>query len=129
MDSKFLVISKENYANLKKQARARIEAVIDFVRDNNTCRNRKILQYFNETVFEDCKTCDVCVRKARLSDGSTYKKIKQQLQMLLDHTEYPIQELVGLMYHYQKEDVVDCINQMADDKEIKINSKQIVSKV
>lgn len=129
LDTKFLVISKENYANLKKQARTRIEAVIDFVRDTNTCRNRKILQYFNETVFKDCGTCDVCLRKARLNDGSTYKKIKTQLQMLLDHTEYPLNELVSLMYHYQKEDVVDCINQMADDREIKINSKQIVSKV
>ncbi len=128
-DTKFLTITKENYASLKKQARQRIEAVIDFVRDTNTCRNRKILAYFNETIFEDCKTCDVCLRKARLTDGSTFKKIKDQINMLLDHKTYPFAELVSLMYHYQKEDVVNCLNQMADDKEIKIDTKQIVAKL
>jgi len=129
VDVKFLSITKEHYTALKKQARERMEAVIDLVRDTNTCRNRKVLQYFNETIFEDCQTCDVCLKKARQNEGGTYKKIKEQLNMLLDHTEYPFAELVSLMYHYQKEDVVNCLNQMADDKEVKINGKQIVSKV
>ncbi|HXB42194.1 MAG TPA: ATP-dependent DNA helicase RecQ [Bacteroidia bacterium] len=129
VDSKFLFISKENYTTLKKQALARIESVIDFVRNTNTCRNRKILHYFNETIFEDCKTCDICLRKTRLSDESAFRKIKEQINMLLDHKTYPFAELVSLMYHYPKEDVVNCVNQMADDKEIKISTKQIVSRI
>jgi len=129
VDVKFLSITKEHYTALKKQARERMEAVIDMVRDTHTCRNRKVLQYFNETIFEDCQTCDVCLKKARQKERGAYKKIKAQLHMLLDHTEYPFAELVSLMYHYQKEDVVNCLNQMADDKEVKINGKQIVSKV
>lgn len=127
-DTRFLTITKENYEKLKKQARLRIESVIDFVRDTNTCRSRKILQYFNETAFEDCGTCDVCLRKERQNDAGLHKRIKAQLSMLLDHTEYPFAELVSLMYHYQKEEVVNCLNEMTDDGEIKINAKQIVSK-
>ncbi len=129
LETQFLTLSKENYANLKKQARARIEAVIDFMRDTNTCRNRKILQYFNENLFEDCGTCDVCLKKKRATEGGDHKKIKEQLLMLLDHTDHSFAELVSLMYHYKKEEVVACLNEMADDKEIKINPKQIVSKV
>jgi len=49
--------------------------------------------------------------------------------LLLDQKTYPLTELVSLMYHYHKEEVVECINQMADDKEITINTKQIVSKL
>jgi len=128
MDARFLTLSKENYTALKKQARQRMEAVIDFVKDTNTCRNRKILQYFDENTFEDCGTCDVCLKKAR-QDNVSLKKIKEQLNMLLDHTNYPFAELVSLMYHYKKEEVVTCLNEMADDKEIKINAKQIVSKL
>lgn len=128
VDAKFLTLSKEHYANLKKQARHRIESVIDFVRDTGTCRGRKILQYFNENTFEDCGTCDVCLKKKRKHD-EPFKKMKEQLLMLLDHTDHPFAELVSLMYHYNKEEVVDCLNQMADDKEIKINTNQIVSKL
>ncbi len=129
MDSRFLTISKENYSKLKKQAQSRINAVIDFVTDNTTCRNRKILQYFDETTFEDCQTCDVCLGKSKKNHGETQQKIKEQLFMLLDHKSYPLDELVSLMYHYSKEDVVDTINQMADDRKISIDKKQLVSKI
>lgn len=122
-------ISTENYAKLKKQAQERIAAVIDFIKDSNTCRNRKILQYFNEESFTDCGTCDVCMRKDKHSKGPTFSQIKVQLHMLLEHKTYLLDELTSLMYHYSKEDVIDCINQLADDKEILINKKQEVSKL
>ena len=128
-DTKFLSISKENYTKLKKQAQERIEAVIDFIKDNNTCRSRKVLQYFDETSFEDCGTCDVCLKKSHKDKNTTYAKIKEQLFMLIDHKNYPLDELVSLMYHYTKEDVVNCINGLADDKEITIDKKQVVSKI
>ena len=129
VDTKFLSISKENYTKLKKQAQQRIASVIDFVKDSKTCRSRKVLQYFDETTFEDCGTCDVCLKKKNQSKGSNFLKIKEQLNMLLDHKTYPLDELVSLMYHYSKEEVVNCINQLADDKEISIDKKQQVSKL
>ncbi|MGZ3940880.1 MAG: RecQ family ATP-dependent DNA helicase [Bacteroidia bacterium] len=129
IDSKFLTISKENHAKLKKQAQERIEAVIDFVKDTNTCRSRKVLQYFDETAAEDCGTCDVCIRKQNKKPGASATQIKEQLLMLLDHTNYKLDELVSLMYHYSKEDVVECINQLTDDKKIAIDKKQQVSKL
>jgi ATP-dependent DNA helicase RecQ len=129
VDTKFLTISKENYSKLKKQAQERIESVIDFVKDNNTCRSRKVLRYFDETTFEDCGTCDVCLRKSNKTKGASSKQIKEQLHMLLEHKNYRLDELISLMYHYSKEDVVDCINQLTDDKEITIDKKQQVSKL
>ncbi len=129
VDTKFLSISKENYTKLKKQAQQRIASVIDFVKDTNTCRSRKILQYFDETTFEDCDTCDVCLKKNKQSKSSSFSQIKQQLHMLLEHKNYPLDELISLMYHYSKEDVIDCINQLTDDKEIALDKKRQVSKI
>ena len=129
IDTKFLSISKENYSKLKKQAQERIESVIDFVKDSNTCRSRKVLQYFDETIFEDCGTCDVCLKKNKQNKSDSFSQIKEQLHMLLEHKNYPLDELTSLMYHYSKEEVIDCINQLADDKEISIDKKQQVSKI
>jgi ATP-dependent DNA helicase RecQ len=129
IDTKFLTISKENYTKLKKQAQERIESVINFVKDKNTCRSRKVLQYFDETTFEDCGTCDVCLKKNNKTTGASSTQIKEQLHLLLEHKNYRLDELISLMYHYSKEDVIDCINQLTDDKEISIDKKQQVSKL
>ncbi len=129
VDAAFLAVSKENYDALKKQAEQRIQAVIDFVGNMHTCRNRQILQYFNESNFEDCGTCDVCLSKNKQNKSAIFVHIKEQLLKLLDHKNYPLNELVSLLYRYGKEDVIDCINQMTDDKELNINSDKIVSKI
>ena len=127
-DAKFLTISKENYTTLKKQAEQRIQAVIDFVKDMYTCRSRKVLQYFDETNLENCGTCDVCLNKNKQNKSTIFVQIKQQALNLLDHKNYELNELVSLLYRYGKEDVIDCLNQMADDKQININSDKLVSK-
>jgi ATP-dependent DNA helicase RecQ len=129
IDGNFLTISKENYDTLKKQAEQRIQAVIDFVGNTHTCRNRQILQYFNETNFEDCGTCDVCLNKNKQNKSAIFVQIKEQLLKLLEHKNYELNELVSLLYRYGKEDVVDCINQMTDDKQLNINPDKIVSKI
>ena len=128
MDAKFLSISKENYTHLKKQAEQRIKSVIDFVQDTFTCRNRKILQYFDETTFKDCGTCDVCLHKNKQNKSAIFAQIKEQTLNLLDHKNYNLTELVSLLYRYGKEDVMDSLNQMADDKQIYINPDKLVSK-
>ncbi len=128
VDATFLSISKENYTKLKKKAEERIKAVIDFVSDTSICRSRKILQYFNETSFEDCGTCDVCLNKNKQNKSGIFTQIKEQLLNLLEHKNYDLNELVSLLYRYAKEDVVDCINKLTDDKEISINQNKIVSK-
>lgn len=128
VDSAFLSISKENYTKLKKQAEERIKAVIDFVTDNKTCRSRKILQYFNETSFEDCGTCDVCLSKNKQNKSGTFLQIKEQLLNLLEHKSHSLNELVSLLYRYSKEDVINCVNKLTDDEQININQNKIVSK-
>lgn len=129
VDSKFLHISKEHYAVLKKQAEERLKAVIDFVTDENTCRSRKILQYFDETEFEDCGQCDVCLRKKKKDKAPEMQQISGQLLNLLEHKNYRLDELVSLLYHYKKEEVVDCINTLTDDKKLDMDKNKMVSKI
>lgn len=128
IDAAFLAIPKENYSKLKKKAEERVLAVIDFVGDTYTCRSRKILQYFDEASFEDCGTCDVCLNKNKQNKSSKFAQIKEQLINLLEHKKYDLNELVSLLYRHAKEDVVYCINQLADDKQIHINQNKLVSK-
>jgi hypothetical protein len=71
----------------------------------------------------------VCLNKNKQNKSAIFVQIKEQLLKLLDHKNYELNELVSLLYRYGKEDVVDCINQMTDDKELNINLDKIVSKI
>ena len=58
-----LKISKENYAERKKIAEKKIHSVIRYVTRLDKCRNRILLEYFDEYNHEDCRKCDVCKKK------------------------------------------------------------------
>lgn len=59
-----LIFSQEVYGFLKKCARARMEAMLNYLQSDHVCRSRQLLAYFGETDVSDCGDCDVC-RKAK----------------------------------------------------------------
>lgn len=59
-----LTFTREVYGFLKRSARARMEAMLAYLQNDQKCRSRQLLAYFGETDVSDCGDCDVC-RKAR----------------------------------------------------------------
>lgn len=47
----------KQYNNSKKE---KIDAVLDYLENDNLCRSRQLLAYFGEEKAEDCKICSVC---------------------------------------------------------------------
>ncbi len=127
IDAKHLYFSKENYALLKQKAIERINSVTDYVNDTKVCRSRKLLNYFNENEFEDCGHCDVCLEKKRRQRSIDINEIKSQVFALLHHKPYRIDELVSSLYRYEKEKVIETINEMIDDKEVIKDEQQYIS--
>ena len=70
----------------------------------------------------------MCLNKNKQNKSTIFAQIKEQLLKLLDHKNYELNDLISLLYLYGKEDVMDCINQMIDDKQLIINADKIVSK-
>ena len=55
---------------LKNTALARMQKMIDYISEEDTCRSSYLLEYFGQSESEDCGTCDVC----RASKGAASKK-------------------------------------------------------
>ena len=55
-----LALSPKRLAMLKDAASRRVQAMIDYVSEEDTCRSRFLLAYFGQTESEDCGNCDVC---------------------------------------------------------------------
>ena len=58
-------LDPERYAFLKEAGTARMQKMIDYVSQEDTCRSAYLLEYFGQTDSADCGTCDVCRRTGK----------------------------------------------------------------
>lgn len=58
----------ERHALLKDSAVARMEKMIDYVSQEDTCRSAYLLEYFGQSGSDECGTCDIC--RSRDAKGS-----------------------------------------------------------
>ena len=59
-----VALHPEKYKMLQETYRARTQAMMEYVSEEDTCRSKYLLSYFGQTESEPCGTCDVCRRKA-----------------------------------------------------------------
>lgn len=60
---KNLNLDPERYALLKSSCQERIQKMIDYIQQEDTCRSTYLLEYFGQTGSGECLTCDVCRSK------------------------------------------------------------------
>ena len=53
-------LDPERYALLKDSALERMQKMIDYISEEETCRSSYLLEYFGQTESADCGTCDIC---------------------------------------------------------------------
>ena len=63
-------LDPERYDLLKNSALERMQKMIDYISEEDTCRSSYLLEYFGQSESPDCGTCDVC-RSARKISAET----------------------------------------------------------
>ena len=53
-------LDPERYSLLKEMALEKIQKMIDYVQEEDTCRSSYLLEYFGQTDSAPCGTCDIC---------------------------------------------------------------------
>ena len=122
LDTKYFTLSKENYRDRKHDAEERVQAVIDFVNNNQECRSVQLLRYFNEKIDKVCGRCDVCLNHAEHHLGAgEYEQIVQLLMPVLRQRTLTVREAVEFCLGHDEEEVVEAIRWMVDNGSLKIN--------
>ena len=112
VDTKHFGLSKENYYDRKKDAEARVKAVIDFVNNNEECRSVQLLRYFNEKTKKTCGRCDVCMKQT--GNRVPYDTIEAKVQSVMSETAQPIKEILTQCSGYDEAKVLDSIRFLVD---------------
>ena len=60
---KRVVIPRSIYEVRMERSESRYTKVIEYINEQNVCRNRILLSYFGERSDKDCRMCDICLRK------------------------------------------------------------------
>jgi ATP-dependent DNA helicase RecQ len=112
VDTKHFGLSKENYYNRKKDAEARVKAVIDFVNNDEECRSVQLLRYFNETSKTTCGHCDVCMKK--YGNRISYDKVEEKVQSVMSETAQPMKDVLNKCSEFGEDKVLDSIRFLVD---------------
>lgn len=127
IDSRHFTLSEEIYDNRKKDASKRVQAVIDFVNNDNECRSLQLLRYFGEDIKKTCGKCDVCSSKNKMRiNDMEYQEISKFIVNELRDNDSSVYEVMGKIKSHHEEKVMEAIRWMLDNKIIKQDKNGIL---
>ena len=114
---KALMISPENYLNVKEKYEVRLDKMIDYADSDSHCRSVYLLDYFGEE-SDRCGKCDVCRERNEL-DLSKYEFdiILEEVKSILGEKNPDAEELVKLI-DFPEERVIKVIRWLLDHNKI-----------
>ena len=120
LDSKHFYLSDEVYKDRKNEAAKRIQAVIDFVNNDNECRSVQLLRYFGENIKKTCGKCDVCSSKNKMNiNDKEYQDISESIIHELRESDSDVYNVLNKINQYHEEKVLNTIRIMIDNNIIK----------
>ena len=114
-DTRHFALSDEVYKDRKDDATKRVQAVIDFVNNDEECRSVQLLRYFGEKIKTRCGKCDVCnIRNQMKINDEEYKNISELILDELKKRVVPLYETPSLAKNYLEEKVLETVRWMLD---------------
>ncbi len=112
------------YEMLKKCARDRSQAMLEYVSEASECRSRYLLRYFGQTESPDCGCCDVCrARRTAAPAPDLRQTTRRKLIEYVNESdgEYSIEEIVAEFGNPSKNyspDYLDILRQLIDNGDV-----------
>ena len=114
-DTRHFALSDEVYKDRKDDATKRVQAVIDFVNNDEECRSVQLLRYFGEKIKTRCGKCDVCnIRNQMKINDEEYKNISELILEELKKRVVPLYETTSIAKNYLEEKVLETVRWMLD---------------
>lgn len=127
VDTKDVVLSKENFTQLRNRAHERLEAVIHYAESLHKCRSQLLLAYFGEKDALPCGHCDVCLEEKRSTlHTDEFDKISTQVKQLLAVHPMRLELLVDSVVEASEEKILHTIQWLVDNGHLKYNKENLI---
>jgi ATP-dependent DNA helicase RecQ len=91
VDSRHLILNTERLQRLRTRHETRVQAMMRFLEDEQTCKGKTIQKYFGEDTASDCGHCCVC--KKEIGSATAVADLRQQILARLGSAAVPLGQL------------------------------------
>ena len=113
----YITIGREAYENRKELFVTKIGAMARYIRDDETCRQLLLMEYFGQKEEKPCGICDVCIGKKKRLHREERKSLEEQILQVLAEQNTNIRELVRQLGE-DEEVVVGQVRKLLDEGKI-----------
>jgi len=125
IDSKNLFISDETYKIRKETAEERLQAVSNYIQNDNKCRSQQLLKYFNEEQSKRCGKCDVCIERNKIELSELeFDTVIKQIKPILHEKPLTIEEIAALVPNVNEDKIIKVVQWLLDNDKLHYNSQQ-----
>ena len=120
VEPRHLEITKEVYEKGKERLEKRINSIIAYAENDNNCRERMILEYFDEKA-SDCGKCDICVEHKKKKKDNI-KEIQEGILYMLSLKSRKLNDFTGTL-SFSKEAIINQLRFLCDEGKITYNGE------
>lgn len=102
-----------------KIKRQNFQAVIDYSTNDNQCRSKYLLNYFDEPDSKDCGICDICKKRKKVS--ITSDEIKFEVLNELKLQKLSSKELTNIL-PFNKNDLLTALQELLEDGHVTLDT-------
>lgn len=113
----YITIGREAYENRKELFVKKIGAMARYIRDDETCRQLLLMEYFGQKEEKPCGICDVCIGKKKRLHREERKSLEEQILQVLAKQNTNIRELVRQLGE-DEEVVIGQVRKLLDEGKI-----------
>ena len=123
-------INLENYKKRKQNFEARINTIIEYVKNTAICRSQIIADYFNSPAVKECGICDNCINKKSIEISSEeFQQISLAVLQQIKTNSYAASEILKEMHGVKKEKFWKVIQYLQAEKKLLVNSEGLIENV
>ena len=113
-------LDPRKYALLKESFTSRMQKMLDYVSEEDTCRSSYLLEYFGQTESTDCGTCDIC-RTGKSSKPTLEKEMAEYINDELGGN-YTLDDIVSHFAapgRYSPDECISALRKLVDSEMVR----------
>jgi ATP-dependent DNA helicase RecQ len=114
-DAARLPVDRNRLEKRRQLIMDKAKAMANFVQSTHRCRMQLVQDYFNETTFETCGICDVCMAKNKQDSGQAFEDLRAEVLAVMRTRSVTVEALEELIAPKDHELFVDVVREMIDE--------------
>jgi ATP-dependent DNA helicase RecQ len=116
-----LVINQKNVLKRKHAFEKRLQAIIEYIKDQHTCRSKMIATYFNDLNSKRCGICDNCLNEKNLSiTKEEFEKIKEGIKNSISEKPASSKQLLHQMQEFKQNKILKILHFLQEENIVSI---------